>query len=111
MPLAKEEVQVFFATVQAFVDALPPSPKREQLDATQTGGPQPADLNQIKRHNAITLLRFEVLEMARVFTKDRALDDLSDDAFDKASDTLEDLFQVLNGLVDDGITSKELWVR
>jgi len=102
MLLAKTDAQLFLGTVQAFVGALPPSPKREP-DAAQTCQPQSEDWNQTKRHNAITFLRFEVWELTEVLTEDRAICDLSGDAFDSASDALEELLDLLDGLVDDGI--------
>ncbi|RYP46073.1 hypothetical protein DL768_007665 [Monosporascus sp. mg162] len=98
MHLAEADAQLFLAIVQAFVSALPPSPKRE---------PQSEDWNRTKRHNAISVLRFEVQDLPKVLTKDFAVCDLSDDAFDKASDALEDLLNLLDGLVDDGIPRKE----
>lgn len=103
MSLPEADVQLFLATciVQAFVDALPPSPQRE-LDAAQRFQSQFEIQIPTKRHNAITVLRFGVGELARVLTKDRVVYDLPDDALDKASKALGDLLYMQNDLVDNG---------
>ena len=109
MHLAEADAHLFLAVVPAFVAALPPSPKREpgDLNPTQTCHAQSEDWNRTKRHNAITFLRFEVWGLAGVLTKDRSHLELSHDAFEKASDALEDLLDLLDGLVDDGILGSE----
>ncbi|KAI1317243.1 hypothetical protein F5Y16DRAFT_153501 [Xylariaceae sp. FL0255] len=106
MHQAEADAQLFLAVVHAFVGALPPSPKREPNTA-QTYQPQIEDWNRTKRHNAITFLRFEVWELTGVLTMGRAICDLSGDAFDQASDALEDLLNLLDGLVDDGILGEK----
>ncbi|KAL7948569.1 hypothetical protein V8C42DRAFT_314863 [Trichoderma barbatum] len=106
MRLIEADAQLYFAIVQAFVSALPPSPEREP-DAASTCKPQSGDRIRTKRHNVIRILRFEVWELTEVLTKDRAVCDLSVDAFDNASDALEDLLYLLDGLVDDGIPRNE----
>lgn len=102
MYLAEADVQLFFAIVPAFIDALPPSPKHEP-GATHPGQRQSEDRNRANRDNAITFLRFEIQELPRVLTKDHAMYDLSDDAFSTASDALEDILVLLDELVDNAI--------
>ncbi|OCK94770.1 uncharacterized protein K441DRAFT_696305 [Cenococcum geophilum 1.58] len=106
MHLAEADVQLFFAVVPAFVDALPPRPKHE-LGVTHPGQRQSEDRNRANRDNAITFLRFEIQELPRVLTKDHAIYDLSDHAFSTASDALEDILVLLDELVDDAIPRHE----
>lgn len=100
MYLAEADARLFFAVVPAFVDALPPSPGQHQSE----------DRNQANRDNAITFLRFEIQELPRVFTKDRATYDLSEDAFSTASDALEDILVLLDERVDDAMLGHECGV-
>jgi hypothetical protein len=109
MHVFEADARLFFAVVPAFVAALPPSPNRERnlLDPAQIRQPQSEDWNRTKRHNAITFLRFEVMELAGVLTKDRSLCELSCDALKEASDALEELLALLHGLIDHGILQNE----
>lgn len=102
MHLADTDSALFLAVVRAFVSALPPSPTR-----ISTGQSEDCRRDQRKRNNAITFLRFEVHELASVLNKDRAVSDLPDDAFDRASEALEDVLNLLDGLVDNGICGSE----
>jgi hypothetical protein len=55
-------------------------------------------------------LRFEIQELPRVFTEDRATYDLSEDAFSTASDALEDILVLLDERVDDAMLGHECGV-
>lgn len=109
MHLDDADSALFLAVVRAFVSALPPSPARFPNSTGHSREPQSEDQrrDQRKRDNVITFLRFEVHELASVLNKDRAVSDLPDDAFDKASEALEDVLNLLDGIVDDRICGSE----
>lgn len=102
MHLYEEDVQLFLATVQAFVDALPPCPKRK-LHADQIYQSETENQDRSKRRNVITLLRNGVTELSRDLIKDCVTCDLSDGTFNKARKALGDLLATLDELVDDSI--------
>ena len=98
MRLAVEDVRLFFAIVHIFVDArtLPPIPWNEPPPSQD----QYEDRNRTKRDNELSAMKFEIQALTTPLTKARAECDLPDDAGSKAHDALEDLLDLLNGLVD-----------
>ncbi|PON20790.1 hypothetical protein TGAM01_v210298 [Trichoderma gamsii] len=106
MQLYEADVQLFLATVQAFVDVLPPCPKRKSNAAQKDESTEAK--NRLERDNFIRILRIDMTEVSGDSTKDRMMCDVPDgDAFEKAREALEDLLLMMNERVDDGIPKED----
>lgn len=104
MRRAVESAELLLAVIPAFVDALPSRPKREpRTTDLRLRQRQPEDWSRAERDNAIVFLRFEIKQLPEVLPKDYATYDLSDEISQTASDALDDILFVLDGLIDDVI--------
>ena len=99
MYLSGTNPTLFFDVIGAFVQALPSPPDRSR----NHDGHEMDKEDRIIRNNAITSLRFEVQDLPRVFTEERATFDLPNEDFGYAKDALEDILVLMDDLVDNGI--------
>ncbi|OTB13975.1 hypothetical protein K445DRAFT_24122 [Daldinia sp. EC12] len=89
--------QLFFSVIDAFINALPPSPRDEPFQ------PRFEDRATMGLRNEIGLMRTAIQTSSMIFTKRGVTIDSVDDSYGKGSEALEDILNVLDRLVDDQI--------
>ena len=104
MLLDTRALDVFVAVVPTFIASLPHAPARKNVEIV----PSTKSESELRTHNAITTLRFEVSRLLESIPKDHTAYGLSAADHEEATSALEDIFHLFLGCLDGPTDSVEL---